>query len=182
MKIIFLDNDGVICLSNNWGSRFKKYRKWMKENGVDSFLIDGTDKPVDILFDDFDEKSIKVLNQIIEETDAEIVVSSDWRYHANLNDLGDYYISQGIVKRPIDITPKTKDMDIEWEKYGKMDLEQERSLEIEYWLKENKVDEWVAIDDLNMSEYLDNFVLTSKQNEGIKQCGVKEKVIKILKK
>jgi hypothetical protein len=27
MKVMFLDNDGVICLSNNWGSRNTKRRK-----------------------------------------------------------------------------------------------------------------------------------------------------------
>jgi hypothetical protein len=30
MKVIFLDHDGVICLSNNWGNRFKN-----KKIGVD---------------------------------------------------------------------------------------------------------------------------------------------------
>ena len=63
MKVLFLDHDGVICLSTEWGSRFN--------NG------DGLDS----LFDRFNPKAIKVLNQIIEETDCEIVVSSDWRFH-----------------------------------------------------------------------------------------------------
>ncbi len=28
MKVIFLDHDGVICLSSEWGNRFKKQDKW----------------------------------------------------------------------------------------------------------------------------------------------------------
>ena len=28
MKVIFLDHDGVICLSSEWGGRFKKQEKW----------------------------------------------------------------------------------------------------------------------------------------------------------
>jgi hypothetical protein len=46
---------------------------------------------------------------------------------------------------------------------------------------------WVSIDDLDMSpEYnqgygLSNFVLTPKMSEGIKQNGIKEKVLKFLK-
>ena len=29
-KVIFLDNDGVICLSNNWGGRTRKYEEYRK--------------------------------------------------------------------------------------------------------------------------------------------------------
>ena len=89
MKIIFLDNDGVICLPNNWGSRFKKKDV---ENSVYS------------RFDNFDKKSIKVLNQIILETNADIVISSDWRRFATLDELALYYKSQGIIKFPIGVT------------------------------------------------------------------------------
>jgi len=28
MKVIFLDHDGVICLSTEWGGRYKKQKKW----------------------------------------------------------------------------------------------------------------------------------------------------------
>ena len=87
MKVLFLDNDGVICLSNNWGGRAKKWAKYRSENPNSS--NDKKDAPVDVRFDDFDEKAIKVLNSILEETGAEIVVSSDWRFHANLEELGD---------------------------------------------------------------------------------------------
>ena len=30
MKVIFLDNDGVICLSNNWDGRSKKMARMKK--------------------------------------------------------------------------------------------------------------------------------------------------------
>ena len=39
MKIIFLDNDGVICLSENWGSRFKKARKHMIDNNISEYAF-----------------------------------------------------------------------------------------------------------------------------------------------
>ena len=32
MKVIFLDNDGVICLSNNWGERAKKWANFKRDN------------------------------------------------------------------------------------------------------------------------------------------------------
>jgi len=103
MKVLFLDNDGVICLSNNWGGRTKKWAKYRSENPDSS--REKKDAPVSVRFDDFDKKAIKILNEIIEQTGCEIVVSSDWKLHANLEELGDYYESQGIIKRPIATTP-----------------------------------------------------------------------------
>jgi hypothetical protein len=46
-------------------------------------------------------------------------------------------------------------------------------------LENNKnVTSWVSVDDLDMSLFLgDNFVLTPKENEGIKQSGIREKLI-----
>lgn len=199
MKVIFLDNDGVICLSNNWGGRSKKWANYRSQNPSSS--DSKSDAPVDVRFDDFDEKAVKVLNSILEETGAEIVVSSDWRFHANLDELGDYYVSQGISKKPIAVTHRTEDINPKlWRVMRfRADLELERSIEILDWLEKNpQVTHWVAIDDLNMSvDYLSNhfsakdpedeskpgltnFVHTPKSNQGIKQSGVKDKVLKFL--
>jgi hypothetical protein len=190
MKTIFLDNDGVICLSNNWGGRSKKWAKYRSKNPETSRYID--DAPVEIRFDDFDKKSIKVLNEILEETGAEIVVSSDWRCHATLEELGEYFLSQGILKKPIGVT-KLLGQCNQPENYPwlrKWDVEQSRSLEILQYLRDNpEITQWVAVDDLDMGKNgeewkdwgLDNFVLTPSRTEGIKQSGIKEKIIKFLK-
>ena len=197
-SILFLDHDGVICLSNNWGGRSKKWAKYRSENPDSS--LEFKDKPVNCRFDDFDTKAIKVLNEIIEQTGCDIVVSSDWRLHATLEELGDYYISQGIIKRPVDVTDIFKDLfPKEWSILRfRADLELERSMEINHWLENHpEVTHWVAVDDLNMSmEFLSdrfstkdgsdkkpglsNFVLTPRSGEGIKQSGIKEKIIKFL--
>ena len=197
MKIIFLDNDGVICLSNNWGERAKKWANFKRDNPEVEF----ENRPVICRFDDFDDKAVKVLNEILEETGAEIVVSSDWRLHANLEELGEYYESQGIIKKPIAVTDIFKDIfPKEWNAFRyRAELELERSMEIGHWLENHpEVTNWVAIDDLNMSpEFLSkyfshseddtknpglsNFVLTPRSREGIKQSGVKEKILKFLK-
>ena len=196
MKVIFLDNDGVICLSNNWGERAKKWANFKRDNPEVEF----TDRPVKCRFDDFDDKAVKVLNEILEETGAEIVVSSDWRLHATLEELGEYYESQGIIKKPFAVTDIFKDIfPKEWNAFRyRAELELERSMEIGHWLQNHpEVTSWVAIDDLNMSpEFLSkyfsnsededknpglsNFVLTPRSREGIKQSGVKEKVLKFL--
>lgn len=187
-----LDNDGVICLSTEWGGRKKKWSKYRSANPNSSPNL--KDGPVSVRFDNFNKKAIKILNEIIEETGCEIVVSSDWKLHATLEELGDYYIEQGIIKRPIDVTPKYIDCTIK----GKVEtnlshlwqLEVERTIEIKQYLYDHpEITHWVAVDDLNMGKNgeswkdwgLDNFVLTPKSSEGIKQLGIKEKIIKFLK-
>ena len=192
MKILFLDNDGVICLSNNWGSRSKKRSKYRSENPNSS--DSKKEVPVEYRFDDFDTKAIKVLNEIIEKTGCEIVVSSDWKLHATLEELGDYYESQGIIKRPIDLTPNIQNCTVHGNLFIwslRWDLEQTRTIEIRQYLHDHpEVTHWVSVDDLNMGKIgepwkdewaIDNFVLTPRSSEGIKQSGVKEKIIKYLK-
>jgi hypothetical protein len=180
MKVIFLDHDGVICLSNNWGGRFKK-------KGYDS----NPETPMDIRMDSFDSKAVKVLNSIVEQTGCEIVVSSDWKRWGTLEQMQEMYVTRGI-KPPIGLTPLLKNCTIHgnnfiWSK--EWDLEQERSIEIKQYLHDHpEITHWVAVDDLNMSndeEFkpwgLENFVLTPKSSEGIKQSGVKDKILKFLK-
>jgi len=60
-------------------------------------------------------------------------------------------------------------------------LEECRAYEILQYVRERELTNWVAVDDLNLSKWIpNNFVYTPKSNEGIKQSGVKEKIIKIL--
>jgi hypothetical protein len=192
MKVIFLDHDGVICLSTEWGGRFKKQKKAGRKlsQSIESL-------PVAARFDNFNKKAIDVLNEILEETNAEIVVSSDWKRWSTVEEMGEYYESQGIKKKPIGFTKKVMDCEVPenfvWS--FKWELEQERSLEITQYLQDHpEITNWVAIDDLNMGipqthdtwgdmvmEWgLTNFVLTPKGSEGIKQTGIKESILKFL--
>jgi hypothetical protein len=192
MKIIFLDHDGVICLSTEWGGRHKKQKKLVRKlsQSVESL-------PVDARFDNFNKKAIEILNEILEETNAEIVVSSDWKRWATVEEMGEYYESQGLKKKPISFTKNLGECEVPqnfpWSRT--YDLEQSRSLEIKQYLREHpEITHWVAVDDLNMGIPqtnetwgememdwgLTNFVLTPKSIEGIKQTGIKEKIIKYL--
>lgn len=172
MKVLFLDHDGVICLSNNWGGRFKK-------KGFDS----NPDTPMDIRMDNFDNKAVKVLKEIIDETGCELVISSDWKLHGTLDQMKEMYVTRGI-KPPIDYTPNMSDFDeagysmLRWKGYN----EEIRVVEVNEYLKNHpEVTHWVAVDDLNLSA-LENFVMTTKPyNEGIKQSGIKNKILKFLK-
>ena len=188
-KILFLDNDGVICLANNWGSRVKKRKK-----DKISLVMNDPDVEPKYRFDYFDKKAVKVLNQVLEETGAEIVVSSDWRLYATLEELGDYYLSEGIIKKPIAFTKRyigcDKPDEFEWVR--RTMYEQQRCIEVrQYLIDHPEVTHWVCIDDLELGERdthdreqkwgLSNFVHTPRENEGIKQSGVKEKLLGYLK-
>lgn len=157
-KIIFLDHDGVICLSSEWGSRFK--------NGT--------------VFDRLNSKAVNVLNEILDATGAEIVISSDWKLHATLDELQSLYIEEGIKKLPIAVTPN-----YHVTRMGEFgDLKNNRIHEIDTWLQNHDdIITWVAIDDLEMFDLgEEHFVYCPRSNEGIKQSGLKEKIIKLLNK
>jgi len=188
MKIIFLDHDGVICLSTEWGGRYKKQQKAGRKMSQSVLSLE-----LDARFDNFNKKAITILNSIIEETGAEIVVSSDWKRWATCEEMGEYYEAKGIIKKPIAYTPDLGDCIIHGTNFiwsPQWDLEQTRAIEIKQYLHDHpEVTNWVAIDDLNMGKgeawrevwALDNFVLTPKKMEGIKQSGIKEKVLEFLK-
>ena len=144
MRILFLDHQGVMHL-----------KKWTKK--LPSLEL-------------FDSDSIFVLNQIIQETDCEIVVSSDWKLWTDLKGMQKFYTDQGILKAPISYTPK-------YEIYDIRILPEQRSREIKGWIDQNPVNKWVSVDDLDMRPYLENFVFISDTSLGIKSEGVKDSII-----
>lgn len=187
MKVIFLDNDGVMCLSDQWGGRATKIYKYLKDNPD----AQESDAPGYIKMDNFDLKAVRVLNSILEQTGAEIVVSSDWKLYCTLQELQEMFLNYGVIKSPIDTTPNFLTYKSKLG-FSKSDLEQNRISEIKSWLKSHsKVTHWVAVDDMDLGEKfgpvsansnggLTNFVLTPRSTEGIKQSGIKEKIIKFL--
>lgn len=194
MKVIFLDHDGVTCLASNWGSRSKKQRV----RGIHPHTME-KDIPMDCRLDDFDGKATKVLNKILEESEAEIVISSDWKKHASVEELQEMYKIYGVVKGPIDCTKFYHTLEVDEVSGQKRQWAEvkayERCVEIKEWLSRHpEVTHWVAVDDLYMAkEYprrndprsprewgLDNFVWTPRQYEGIKQSGVNHKILKFL--
>ena len=120
--------------------------------------------------DFFDKEAINVLNEIIEKTNAEIVVSSDWKLWVKLEEMKQFYLKQNI-KEPISYT-----------KYFNNGVNAEkRANEINIWLEEHKeVTNWVAIDDLDMRSYLTNFAWIYEKEQGIKQKGIKEIILSFL--
>ena len=175
MKIIFLDIDGVICLSREWGSRKNKIKRWELEGGEG-------EPPVTIRLDDFNKIAVDVLNDIILTSGADLVISSDWRLYATLDEMKDLFHQFGVIKGPIDFTPELQITT----KHSGIRVE-----EIKSWLKSHpKVEKWVAIDDMDLGEKigpisgnsnggLTNFVKT-REREGLKQCNISTKVLRYL--
>lgn len=123
----------------------------------------------------FDKKCVNVLNAIYDEIPFEIVITSDWRNYYNLNELKKIFTEFNIKAPLIGVTPNSKN-------YTAQNLEGGRTEEIETYLDNHK-DEilaWVSVDDLKLNG-LKNFVETPRWTEGIKQSGVKEKIIKKFK-
>jgi hypothetical protein len=150
-NIIFLDHDGVLCLKNNCGSSY----------------LTGKD------YDDFDSICVKILNQIIEKTDAEIVVSSDWRLiDQDLLATQYHYKEMGITKEPIGFTPDLSGKSVTQNK-AKL-----RAEEILQYIQKNEdeIETWVAIDDLELSLPKINFVKTNTEF-GLNEPHIMQEVI-----
>ena len=147
MKVIFLDFDGV--LNNN------------------SYFLNSKEKAPFFLQD---EKMI-LLKQIVDSTNAKIVLSTSWRE---------------IWNSDLDISSKLKDyfysFDLSVYDVTK-NINYNRPLEISTWLKENNVSSYVILDDIANPwyEHVNNVVVTNKEFNGLSQDDV-NKAIDILKK
>lgn len=119
---------------------------------------------------------VKILNEITTETGAEIVLSSDWRNQFTLEELGEIFEWNGIIKKPIAITGK--------ECVSLTNLEKNRIHQITLSLDEHKPEKWVSFDDLflgqkHYEEGLINFVLIDPI-VGIAGEGIKQEILNFL--
>jgi len=125
----------------------------------------------------YNKKAIKKFNDICAIVDPIIILSSDWKDHFDMDLMNEFFEFQGITHKITDYTPSA---------WGVMftsfqQLEECRAYEILQYVREREILNWVAIDDLNLSPWIpNNFAHTPRGNEGIKQSGVKEKILNIL--
>jgi hypothetical protein len=155
LKILFLDIDGVLVPFNDISKR-------IDYEDVHNFYM-------------FDKKCVKVLNEIIDAVDFEIIISSDWKYHYTLDQLRKIFKLNGINKSPFGVT-------IEKDYVTAQTLEPDRCFEIEDAVEKLNPEKWCSVDDLDLSELgEDHFVLCGRPyKEGIKQTSIKEKIIERL--
>ena len=160
MKILFLDHYGVLCLSKKTITRTE-----LSMPAEDEF------NDVDV-FDDFDKDAVDILNNIIEITEAEIVISSDWKRHTTLDGMCEFYQKQGIKKLPLDYTTWLP---------GASTYHEQRATEINAWLEQHpKTAQWAAVDDLYMGTWLTNFVWAKNVHLGINDTTVQQQLLDIL--
>ena len=118
MKIIFLDIDGVLNCEKGYKDGFCKYIGWTNKNGKEdhhqSFY-----PPAKIL-----------LNKLIEETNAKIVISSSWR-HSGLEYMRGVWEQEGMSGEIIDITPSIRYTTTT----DNMQYSSPRGCEIDCWLE-----------------------------------------------
>ena len=104
-RVIFLDFDGVLA----------PIRRWDR-------------------YEDLDPACIRVLNEIVAECSADVVVSSTWRHGKTVAELQAMLDAEGFTGRVLDKTPS----DIPGASRGE---------EIAAWLKAHAVDGYVILDD-----------------------------------
>lgn len=142
-KIIFLDFDGVIQIDNHSDP-------WVGN----STLLDGyEDRDEYGLL--FDNGCVERLQQLIEETDANVVISSSWR-HLGLSVMMDMWMERQMPGELLDIIPM-----YDQQSTGRTDS-MSRGECIQEWLEDNKCECYVIIDDVNdfLKEQFDYFIET----------------------
>jgi len=92
------------------------------------------------------KSAILIYNQICQEYDLKPVISSTWRINHTKEQLQKIFDDQGIEVEIYDYTPHLDQKD--------------RGLEIKEWLNNNKVDNYVVIDDIvhNITPHVDNVI------------------------
>ena len=114
------------------------------------------EKEIRVIFTDLDgvlnphwktkwsKSSIQIYNQICQEYDLKPVITSTWRINHTKEQLQKIFYEQGIEVEIYDYTPHLDQKD--------------RGLEIKEWLSNNKVDNYVVIDDIvhNITPHVDN--------------------------
>ena len=164
MKVIFLDIDGV--LNTGW---------WYTQMDRNT--------PKDKYGYAFDPNSVANLKKIIDETGADIVISSSWKSFG-LSELEEMWQDRGLPGKLIGITPNSvSDEMLLNADLDHMELFSIRGMEIKEWLTNHgkRVSNYVIIDDMDnmLSEQKPHFVRTNSE-VGITNEDA-EKAIEIIK-
>lgn len=159
MKVLFLDIDGVIALPRQYAIPRHKFQQ-----------KNPSAKTLDIPYP-WDERCIKVLNRFILEHNLYVVLSSDWKLHYTMDEIEKIFKWNGVATTPIGFTKMTNP--------DLSQLEEYRVNEIQDWIKQNKIESWCAIDDLDLSALGERFVKTDERM-GIAEKGMIERLEKAL--
>jgi len=155
---IIVDIDGVLATTHQYNSNRKEWHPT-----YDCYR--------------FDEKCVNVFNTIIEKVNPIIILSSDWKNHYTIAQMNEIFEWNGVNTIVSDVTVSSWGVNFT----SLQQLEECRSYEINKYVSENELTNWVAIDDLNLKLWVpEKFVHCTRPNEGIKQSGIKDKILNIL--
>jgi len=163
MKIIFLDIDGPLAYGDE------------EEDAIR--IAPGLVIPYSYV-----QQDCRSLYEIVRETQADIVLSSDWRLYYTIDEMNAVLAYFGA---PPVIIDKTNRLKAKLSSSSVMD----RAHQILQWVDEHEPEKWVAIDDFNLYPYFkeygykNNFVRTRGERNEEKYpslTDVKHQVIKML--
>ena len=163
MKIIFLDVDGVLnsdryMASQKFNEEIRGYKDmWEVINKVPHTHLDPA--------------AIKLLNTLVEQSGAEVVLSSTWRLRFTLDEMNEMLASRGAKFTIVNKTPPAR----RFRSY--------RGEEVRDYLKslEEQPESFVILDDIDQFPLLkDNFVRTTER-DGLTETHV-QKALDILNK
>jgi hypothetical protein len=133
-KIIFIDVDGPLA----WGT-WDKGPVTIKGGRHGEFTIPYS----------WDQDDCNSLKKILEESNAKLVLSSDWRFQFSFRQMKDIFQHYGIHGSSLlDMTCQFS----LWNKMSRTSLEHERALQIAKWAKDNKISNWISIDDMRLDQ------------------------------
>lgn len=143
MKYVFLDIDGVLC--TNLCALKEKHPVFSYPFQIDC---------------------VKIFNDIIATTDAEIILTSDWRTHFNsdIKRLDQLFKHNRVIKSPIAVTS---------------DFGKNRNKEISTFVNKNKIKQFLILDDMPLIVHPLRFINT-KLSTALIPVGIKERAIDIL--
>lgn len=133
MRVIFIDIDGPLA----WGT-------WM-DGGAEIETFGNSKETVKIPYT-WVKEDCNALAEIVERTNAYLVVSSDWRMFYTLKDLRVIFQHHDIHGSVIDVTSQYNPM-------RKMSSppEWDRACQIRSWIKAFKPEHWISIDDMPLN-------------------------------
>ena len=133
-KIIFIDVDGPLA----WGS-WADGKVIINEGTMNEFTIPYA----------WDVADCEALKTILDETNAKLVLSSDWRFQFSFRQMKDIFQHYGI--HPSHLLDMTCQFSL-WNKLSRTSLEHERALQIAKWAKDNKISNWISFDDMRLDQ------------------------------
>ena len=137
--MIFLDFDGVVA----------PIRRWDR-------------------YGDLDPTCVQVLNEIVKESNADVVVSSTWRYGKTVAKLQELLDAKGFLGRVVDMTPS-------------LPPGTDRTDEITAWLADKDVAGYVVIDDHVVSGALRSRLVLTEPGYGLRPADVQRAIATLMR-